>query len=799
MQRGTRFVPLTIVTLAVLCGWLCAAPVAAQIADEAKAKIDIALPAAPIAEPQRERKLLVFSLSNGFQHSAIPYGDYTFARMGEKSGAFTATISTDPQAFAPASLAEYDAILFNNTTGTLFTDPVLRESLINFVHGGGGIVGIHAATDCFYDWPQFGELMGGYFDGHPWNEAVTLKIDEPDHPVAQPLGEEFTVADEIYQFKQPYSRENLRVLASLDTTKTDMSKKGIARDDGDFAVSWVRDYGQGRIFYCSLGHRHEIFWNEAVLRHYLAGIQFALGDLQAEAEPSRTGAAIEGDLAQAFAEAAEYEFGDSRLPLTAIENAVFAAVDSPAERRSLEARLIDLLKDEVSYDVQAFVCRELSLVGGEASAEAVAPLLVDERLSHMARYTLERLDTPAADEVLRNALERLDGQLRIGVINSLGQRGRRGAVAPLLALAQDSETDDATRAAVAEAIGRLGGMEGNDALVNLANLGRQTQSGELLEACYLAMAQCAESLVEEGKLEQAAGVDVGERVGLGQAHRAHVPLRQRIHRVERGLPRHRVTLAGSEVDLDFVGTRVQLGDHSLAPPRPVVHGTAGQERRATVERDEARPVDPALRDSCLGSKVVEPRLAAERAPQVLLALLLDARHVVEAELRERRQRAQDVAAALALVERFDQHAAEHAGALLLPLLDQRVHRAEVARELSWLRHFLEPEPFERFEITSTGNFVERQSCLRHRGQCRAAGVASCVGAVAVSEAWIIRQAARRGFRPRTEARSRRTRLGERDRARGPAQRGSRRTRFRRVGGTLASCRRAAHPTRPGPR
>jgi type 1 glutamine amidotransferase/HEAT repeat protein len=501
MQRRSGRTLLTLLALLCVCGALSPQVARAEIPAEAMAKIDAALPTTPVVNPQRERKLLVFSLCKGFAHSAVPYGEYAVVRLGETTGAYTATVSTDPAVFAPESLAQYDAVLFNNSTGTLFTDPVLRESLINFVHGGGGIVGIHAATDCFYDWPQFGEIMGGYFNGHPWNEEVTLKIDAPGHPVAAPLGREFVVADEIYQFKAPYSRENLRILASLDVSKTNMNKNGIHRDDGDFAVSWVRDYGEGRVFYCSLGHRHDIFWNKPILEHYLAGIQFAFGDLQADAAPSQASGAIEGDLAQALADAQAYTFGDSRLPLTVIERAVFAAADRPAQRRALEEELIGLLQGNVSYDVQAFVCRQLSLIGGDASVAAVSGLLADEKLSHMARYTLERLDSPAADEALRQALTDLKGDLRIGVINSLGQRGRRGAIEPLMALAE--RADEATAMALAEAVGRLGGLEGKAALEVLSSQARRSQSPARLDACYQAMARCAESLAAEGKLEEA--------------------------------------------------------------------------------------------------------------------------------------------------------------------------------------------------------------------------------------------------------------------------------------------------------
>ena len=157
---------------------------------------------------------------------------------------------------------------------------------------GKGLVGSHAATDCFYSWKEFGDMMGGWFTGHPWTTEVPLKIDSPNHPLVRDVRPDktFVIKDEIYQFgprgdqHQPYSRDRLHVLLSLDASQFDVSKGN--RADQDYAVSWVQNYGQGRVFYCSLGHFDEVYCDPTVLRHYLAGIQYALGDLPADATPS---------------------------------------------------------------------------------------------------------------------------------------------------------------------------------------------------------------------------------------------------------------------------------------------------------------------------------------------------------------------------------------------------------------------------------------------------------------------------------------------------------------------------------
>ena len=175
-----------------------------------------------------------------------------------------------------------------NTTGELFTDPELQKSLAEFVKSGKGLIGIHSASDTFYTWEEYGKMMGGYFDGHPWHETVKLKVEDPGHATCECFhGKDINIIDEIYQYTEaPYSRERLRVLLSLDPSGTDMKKNGMKRADGDYAVGWVQSYGDGRVFYCNLGHREETYWNPTVLQHYLAGIQFALGDLAADTTPS---------------------------------------------------------------------------------------------------------------------------------------------------------------------------------------------------------------------------------------------------------------------------------------------------------------------------------------------------------------------------------------------------------------------------------------------------------------------------------------------------------------------------------
>ncbi|MFC1597553.1 ThuA domain-containing protein, partial [Planctomycetota bacterium] len=147
--------------------------------------------------------------------------------------------------------------------------------------GGGGIVGIHGAV-AGVRWPECMEMLGGVYGGH-FAGSVWVRAEDAAHPLCAPLdGRSFEVHDEIYVFKAPYSRQKQRVLLTLDLEKTEDPGK---RDDKDYAVSWVRRYGRGRVFYCSLGHTTSACSNPHVLGHYLAGIQFAVGDLKADATP----------------------------------------------------------------------------------------------------------------------------------------------------------------------------------------------------------------------------------------------------------------------------------------------------------------------------------------------------------------------------------------------------------------------------------------------------------------------------------------------------------------------------------
>ncbi len=237
--------------------------------------------------PAKARRLFVFYLAEGFVHSSILYGNECLKLMGEKTGAFVATFSKDKADFTAENLKQYDGILFNNTT-SLKLDDAQRKAIIDFVNGGKGIMGIHSASDNFGCCPELSDMIGGQFDGHPWGSGGTwaFKLDDPDHPVNRAFGGKgFIMSDEIYQIKGKYAHDNCRELISLDMSNPmnmKVNTNSIHRKDGDFPVAWLKPLGGGRVFYCSLGHREDVYFNKAVVQHYLDGIQYALGDFKVD-------------------------------------------------------------------------------------------------------------------------------------------------------------------------------------------------------------------------------------------------------------------------------------------------------------------------------------------------------------------------------------------------------------------------------------------------------------------------------------------------------------------------------------
>ncbi|MGD8726162.1 MAG: HEAT repeat domain-containing protein, partial [Gemmatimonadales bacterium] len=316
----------------------------------------------------------------------------------------------------------------------------------------------------------------------------------------------FLISDEIYQITGPYSRNTHRVLLSLDMSNLrNRQVEGVNRKDGDFAISWIKRFGQGRVFYCSLGHNLDVLRNSAVLAHYLAGIQYAIGDLEVDDVPSGTLStapvvALTTDpdaVDDPYASLASLEFGSSRLPRATIEEWIRHA--PPEQHRAIEDRLLEILTDPAStYEAKQFICRMLRRIGSEHSLPHLAQLLRDEQLTDDARFALQGHASPEVDVILRESLNELSGHPLVGVVGSIGQRRDREAVPQLAGLIDPA--DSALTAAIVVALGEIGDEKAMDALMAIELPAGMEQLG------YDALLRCADRLAEDGLTREALGV-----------------------------------------------------------------------------------------------------------------------------------------------------------------------------------------------------------------------------------------------------------------------------------------------------
>ena len=285
--------------LALVCFGLMTTD-AQVVPDAERQKVEAAIPSKAFAKPLKPRKLLIFDLNVNYGgHPSIRTANLAFKLMGEKTGAFETVVSHDPEVFRPERLRQFDAVFFNNTVGNCFTNADLRQNLADFVYGGGGLMGVHGTTVGFTQWPgakedwrEFGLMTGARGANHRTNnEHVFIKLDDAAHPLNATFGGQgWDYRSEFFRVSDPYSRNRLRVLFSIDTNKTDLLQgpgySKLERADGDFALAWVRNYGRGRTFYCTIAHQPSVFWDAKMLEFYLAAAQFVLGDLPAPTIPS---------------------------------------------------------------------------------------------------------------------------------------------------------------------------------------------------------------------------------------------------------------------------------------------------------------------------------------------------------------------------------------------------------------------------------------------------------------------------------------------------------------------------------
>jgi type 1 glutamine amidotransferase len=246
------------------------------------------------AKPNAKKRLLVITESKGFRHNCVKRNngelslvEKTLIELGKKTGDWEAVCTQDSrEAITAENLKNFDAVFFY-TTGELPISDVQKADLLAFVRSGKGFAGSHSATDTFYKWKEYGELIGAYFDGHPWHQKINVIVEDKTNPATKGLGDSFQITDEIYQFKGPYSRNKLHVLMRLDMSSVQKPGK---RQDQDNALAWTHEFGKGRVFYTALGHRDEL-WRDNPLfqQHIIGGLRYVLRLENADATPSGTG------------------------------------------------------------------------------------------------------------------------------------------------------------------------------------------------------------------------------------------------------------------------------------------------------------------------------------------------------------------------------------------------------------------------------------------------------------------------------------------------------------------------------
>jgi type 1 glutamine amidotransferase len=255
------------------------------------------LPSEPIVKPANPRKLLVFDNPRNFRHTAEVLLRMALPEMSRATGAFEATLTDNPAFFTPENLKQFDAVFFNNVNSVNnigCPDLAGCQAILDFVTAGGGFAANHASLVALNCHPDFKKMIGGTFFNHPFGgKEVYIKNEAKGSLLTAAFGDTpFPFTDEIFTVKGPYSRDQQTVLLSIDWEK---SPEAVAidqkareqqkelysfRDDNDYAVSWIKPYGKGRVFYTSLGHAHETIANPRYLKHLLAGIQYACGDIE---------------------------------------------------------------------------------------------------------------------------------------------------------------------------------------------------------------------------------------------------------------------------------------------------------------------------------------------------------------------------------------------------------------------------------------------------------------------------------------------------------------------------------------
>ncbi|GAQ50433.1 ThuA domain-containing protein [Streptomyces acidiscabies] len=252
--------------------------------------------------------VLVFSRTAGFRHDSIPAGIKAIRELGAANG-FTVTATEDSAQFTAANLAQYETVVFLNTTGDVLNG-AQQSAFESYIRGGGGYVGIHSAADTEYDWPFYGELAGAYFASHPAVQQATVRVENRAHPATQHLGPAWVRTDEWYDFRSNV-RAGARVLATLDESTYSGGAMG-----ADHPHTWCKQVQGGRSFYTGNGHTQASYAEPGMRSLVLGGIRYTAGRAKADCRPENGYTPLYDGATTGWSQAGPGGFSNSDATLT---------------------------------------------------------------------------------------------------------------------------------------------------------------------------------------------------------------------------------------------------------------------------------------------------------------------------------------------------------------------------------------------------------------------------------------------------------------------------------------------------
>jgi type 1 glutamine amidotransferase len=263
----------------------------------------------PKQDPKQNARILMLTQSAGFKHGSVTRkegqlspAERAITELGISSGLFRVDCTQDAaKDFTKQALDNYDIVFFYTTGNLPIPQDVLEYFLGDWLkRPGHGFIGAHSAADTYHNYQPYWDMIGGTFNGHPWGSGatVTITVHDTEHPISKPWGSEFTIKDEIYQFKN-WQPEKVRVLMSLNMAKTQLKKPY------HVPIAWCKEYGQGKAFHMSLGHNEAVWQDPRYLQSMLGGVRWILGHEKGSATPNPELSAAQEAKAKADFEAAQ--------------------------------------------------------------------------------------------------------------------------------------------------------------------------------------------------------------------------------------------------------------------------------------------------------------------------------------------------------------------------------------------------------------------------------------------------------------------------------------------------------------